>query len=272
MSRNDPPDRRSAGSGSTHEPRKQSTTTGRPSDRQGPERIARMKEEQAVADRSRRSRCRAVGTLAVIVAVIVAVIMIMTATTSTRAQSPTTGLPGVPGPIGPEHVPIEQGPVLAPASSAATGGTVDGVECNSSEQLASHVHTHLSVYVDGVLRPVPAGIGVVSPVVEQTPAGAFDSASQCFYWLHVHAQDGVIHVESPAGHTYVLGQFFDLWGQPLGPDRVGPVTGHLTLWVDGRRYLGDPRSIPLGSHEDVPIDVGRPVVGPHAVRWSATSL
>jgi hypothetical protein len=174
--------------------------------------------------------------------------------------------------MGPEGVPIEQGPLLASAASSATGRTVDGVECNSSEQVAYHVHTHVSVYVDGVLRPMPAGIGIVAPIAQQTPNGAFDAASQCYYWLHVHAQDGVIHIESPAGHTYVLGQFFDLWGQPLGPDQVGPATGRLTIWVDGRRYRGDPRSIPLGSHEDVQIDVGSPVVGPHAVRWSATAL
>ena len=224
------------------------------------------------AARSRRTRRRSIGVLAAFTVAAVAVVVAVSVAPSGSTPGARDALPVVPGPMGPEYVPIEQGPLLASAASSATGQTVDGVECNSSEQVAYHVHTHLSVYVDGVLRPVPAGIGIVSPVVHQTPEGGFDAASHCYYWLHVHAQDGVIHIEPPAGHSYELGQFFDLWGQPLGPDRVGPATGRLTVWVDGRRYRGDPRSIPLGSHEDVQIDVGSPVVGPHAVRWSATAL
>jgi len=221
---------------------------------------------------SRRTRGRTIGILAAIVVVLVGVVVAVLAVTASPGRSPSSGLPVVTGPMGPENVPIEQGNVLASAASAAGGEPVSGVECNSSEQLAFHVHTHLSVYVDGVLRPIPAGIGIVAPLEQQTASGVFDSASHCYYWLHVHAQDGIIHIESPAGHAYVLGQFFDLWGQPLGAGRVGPATGPLTMWVDGRVYRGDPRSIPLGSHEDVQIDVGRPVVGPHALDWSAASL
>jgi hypothetical protein len=174
--------------------------------------------------------------------------------------------------MGPEGVPIEQGPLLASAASSATGRTVDGVECNSSEQVAYHVHTHVSVYVDGVLRPMPAGIGIVAPIAQQTPNGAFDAASQCYYWLHVHAQDGVIHIESPSTATYTLGQFFDIWGQPLDATHVGPATGTLTTYVDGRRFVGDPRTIALGSHVDIQIDVGTPAPAPEPVDWSRSGL
>jgi len=167
---------------------------------------------------------------------------------------------------------LEQGTLLAPASTAATGRTVDDVQCNSDEQVAYHVHTHLSVYVNGLLRPVPAGIGIVSPVAQTTAEGPFDEASHCYYWLHVHAQDGIIHIESPAGHSYTLGDFFDLWGQPLSAGRVGPVSGPLTVFVNGRLDRADPRSIQLGSHEDIQIDVGRPAVPPLTVDWSVTSL
>jgi len=178
----------------------------------------------------------------------------------------------VTGPPGPEGVPLEEGTPLAPFSTAATGQPVGGVQCNSTEQAAYHVHTHLSVYVNGQLRPVPAGIGIVLPIVEETANGQFDSASQCYYWLHVHAQDGVIHIESPAGHTYTLGDFFDLWRQPLGPDQTGPATGPVTAFVNGHVTGGDPRDIPLGSREDIQLDVGAPLVPPTNVNWSATSL
>jgi hypothetical protein len=178
----------------------------------------------------------------------------------------------VSGPPGPEGVPIEVGKLLAPASTASTGQTVDGIQCDSGASVVYHVHTHLSVYVNGALRPLPIGIGIVSPVVEQTQHGGFAEATQCYYWLHVHAQDGVIHIESPAVRSYTLGQFFDIWRQPLGPDGVAGAAGRLTVYVNQKRYAGNPRDIELGSHEDIQIDVGQPLVPPRPVNWSGTGL
>ena len=268
MSRNHTPSNRRGPAGGAQPP----TKGPRPSGRQGREQITKIEEKERAAAQSRRTVRRTVGALVILAVVVLAVIVALTAGSSGLPPTPVQGLPVVPGPNGPESVPIEQGQVLASAASSATGQTVDGVACNSTEQLASHIHAHVSIYVNGVLRPIPAGIGIVAPVGQTTPSGAFYSASHCYYWLHVHAQDGVIHIESPPGHTYTLGQFFDLWGQPLGTGQVGPAVGPLTMWIDGHRYRGDPRAIPLSPHEDIQIDVGRPVVGPHAVRWSATSL
>jgi hypothetical protein len=44
------------------------------------------------------------------------------------------------------------------------------------------------------------------------------------------------------------------------------------VFVDGKRYPGDPRTIRLKSHEDVQIDVGKPVVPPKGIDWSRTQL
>jgi hypothetical protein len=173
---------------------------------------------------------------------------------------------------GPENIPLEVGRPLAPASTASTGATVDGIQCTASEQVAYHVHTHLTVYVDGTLRPLPAGIGIVSPVAQQTADGPFYEATECYYWLHVHAQDGVIHVESPTLRTYSLGQFFDIWRQPLSRHQVGTAEGKLKVFVNGRLYQGNPRNVSLGPHEDIQIDVGSPVVSPKSVDWSGTGL
>ncbi len=174
--------------------------------------------------------------------------------------------------MGPEGIPLETGSLLAPGSTPAMGATVDGVQCDSSEQVAYHVHTHLAVYVDGKERALPAGVGIVEPVTQQTPAGPFDGASRCYYWLHVHTRDGVIHIESPSAATYSLGQFFDIWGQPLTTGRVGPSTGAVTTYVNGKRFLGDPRTIELGSHVDIQIDVGSPAPKPQRVDWSHSGL
>ena len=48
------------------------------------------------------------------------------------------------------------------ANSAATGATVDGIRCESSEQVLYHIHAHLAVYVNGSARTVPQGIGIAS--------------------------------------------------------------------------------------------------------------
>lgn len=175
-------------------------------------------------------------------------------------------------PVGPEGIAVQTGTPLAPASAAATGRPVDGIQCGASEQAGYHIHTHLAVYVDGVPRPVPAGVGIVSPIAEQTPDGPFDAATRCYYWLHVHAEDGVIHVESPTARTYTLGQFFAIWRQPLGPGRVGPARGTLTVFVNGREFHGNPAAIPLRFHEDIQLDAGAPVVPPQPVDWSGSGL
>jgi hypothetical protein len=175
------------------------------------------------------------------------------------------------GQLGPEGIALEQGTPLAPNTTAAKGGTVQGVQCNSGEQVAYHIHTHLAVYVNGALRPISPGIGTVAPAPEQTANGEFFQATTCYYWLHVHAQDGVIHVESPTNRTYTLGQFFAIWGQPLSKTQIGPAVGKLTVFVNGKPYAGDPTAIPLGSREAIQIDVGTPV--PYkAVDWSQSQL
>jgi hypothetical protein len=176
------------------------------------------------------------------------------------------------GPVGPEGIVLEQGQPLAPASTAAAGQTIDGIQCNAAEQVAYHIHAHLTVYVDGALRPIPAGVGIVTPVAQQTANGAFYGATRCYYWLHVHAQDGVIHVESPNQHNYTLGQFFAIWNQPLTANQIGPATGTLTVFVDGTRYTGNPATIALTSREDIQVDVGTPAVAPQKVDWSKSQL
>lgn len=220
------------------------------------------------APQSRPGRGRVVLLVAAAVLVVVGVVLgVLLSGNSSGAPPATTRPPAT----GPEGIPLEAGPVLAPATSAATGQTVDGIQCNPSEQPAYHIHTRLTVYVDGTLRPIPAGIGIVAPIAEPSPDGSFDTASNCYYWLHVHAQDGVIHIESPSVQSYTLGQFFDEWQQPLSGNQVGPATGTLTVFVDGHRYTGDPRAIPLASHEDIQLDVGTPVP-PVQIDWTKSSL
>jgi hypothetical protein len=232
------------------------------------------------AETARLRRHRALrwgGSAARVAAAVTAVVMLSLTSgahhgSGGSATSSDTATAVLAGPPGPEGVALETGTPLAPASTAATGQAVDGVQCNSMEQAVYHMHTHLTVYVNGALRPIPAGVGVVEPVAQHGSNGTFEEASRCYYWLHTHAQDGIIHVEAPSHATYTLGQFFAIWRQPLGPNHVGPTTGAVRTYVNGKPYVGDPASITLTSHEDIQLDLGTPTVSPRRVDWSHAQL
>ena len=223
--------------------------------------------------RSRRSKRYVISTAGAAVLVLLGLFIFMRSN-SGGGQQPSTDIAAttISGPPGAEGVPLEEGALLATASSSSTGDTVDGIACNSSEQVVYHVHTHLSVYVDGRLRPLPGGIGIVSPVSQETTDGPFYSASRCYYWLHVHTQDGVIHIESPTLRTYTLGDFFDIWRQPLTSVQIASVTGKLTVFVNGYRYSGSPRDVKLGSHVDIQVDVRSQRISTKRVDWAKTQL
>jgi hypothetical protein len=184
------------------------------------------------------------------------------ATTSTAAKSP----------LGPEGIPLENGPQLAPAATTTQGATVDGVQCEAQEQVVYHIHAHLQVYVNGKPRALPAAIGMVGPVSEQTPYGPFYGAQQCYYFLHTHASDGVIHIESPSVRIYTLGNFFDEWNQPLSRTQVAGDKCKVTAFVNDEPWTQNPRAIPLVPHTSIQLDVGSPSVPAGEISWAGTNL
>ncbi len=202
----------------------------------------RKLEQIRRAQRARAIRIRVLAAVVAAVVVAVAVTLIVLATGGGKA-TPTAGPSAA---LGPEGIALETGQALAPASTAATGQTVDGIQCNAAEQTIYHIHTHLAVYVNGTARQIPLGIGVVQPSVSQTPNGPFASATHCYYWLHTHANDGIIHIESPTQRTYTLGNFFDIWRQPLSATQAGTATGAVTAFVNGAKYSGGPACHPTG--------------------------
>jgi hypothetical protein len=192
------------------------------------------------------------------------------ATSTTSAASTTAASSGSPGP---ETIPLEQGPELAPASTTAPGTKIDGViECAPLEQLAYHIHIHLQVYVDGQSRSIPAAIGLLGPVYENTPYGRFYGAQKCYYWLHTHASDGIIHVESPTKRIYTLGIFFDEWRQPLSSDQVATAHGKVTAFLNGKPWTKRLRDIPLDPHNQIQLDVGSPIVPFKPISFAGSGL
>jgi hypothetical protein len=138
-------------------------------------------------------------------------------------------------------------------AAVPAGQTVDGIHCEQMEGSVLHIHQHVAILDHGKPITIPDDVG--RPLV-----------GQCFYWIHTHTPDGIVHIESPNFKTFTLGNFFDIWGQPLGKTGVAgakPKPGeHVAVWVDGRPYAGDPRNIELTQHLDVTIDVGPPYAKP----------
>ena len=244
------------------------------------EKIAAMRAAEARRKRNQRFLFGGIGVV-VVAAVAVAIALVVTS-----GGSPATASGGTPrlklaslsslgtlqpapaaGANGPEGVPIPAAAPLAGTANKAQGQKVDGISCDTSEQTLFHIHAHLTIFVNGKPRQVPAGIGIPAAQAQTSPQGQFVSGGKCLYWLHSHAADGIIHTESPIQRTYVLGDYFDEWGQPLGPGQVGPVKGHVTAIYDGKLYQGNPRDIPLTKHAQIQLEVGTPLVGPASIQW-----
>jgi len=85
--------------------------------------------------------------------------------------------------------------------------------------------------------------------------------------LHTHSADGIIHTESPVERIYTLGNFFDIWGQPLTRDQVGHARGPVTAFFDGRVFPDSPRRIPLLAHAQIQLEVGRPLIAPEQITF-----
>ena len=128
---------------------------------------------------------------------------------------------------------------------------VDGINCDQLEQTAYHVHAHVSIYINGQASAIPQGVGIVS--------------GSCYYWLHTHNPDGIIHIEAPAKTTLTLGNFFDIWDgkfSTLGYPIQLADPSNWKVWVDGKPYTGNFRNIPLQAHELITLAYNSPNVKP----------
>ena len=147
-------------------------------------------------------------------------------------------------------------PCVVAASAArgqAMGQPIRGISCDAQEGQRIHIHQHLAIFNHGQAVLIPAYIGI--------PQGA-----RCIYWLHTHTPDGIIHIEAPLDRSFTLGDFFAVWGQPLTAKQAASATAkrgeQVHVWVNGKRYSGDPAKIPLLAHADIVIQVGPPFVKP----------
>jgi hypothetical protein len=136
--------------------------------------------------------------------------------------------------------------------------TASAVPCDLLEHTVYHYHVALQIIDEGTPVPIPTDVG--------RPA-------LCYYWLHMHAgTPGLIHVESPTQRTFTLGDFFDVWAktssQPVRLDggHVGTITlssgQSVVAFVDGRKYIDDPRLIVLIAHDVIQLEIIPPIIDP----------
>lgn len=147
----------------------------------------------------------------------------------------------------------------APKNDISTTGSsqlappVGNVQCNVNEQLAFHIHAHLSIYINGQNVPLPAQIGITNT---------------CFYWLHTHDSSGIIHMESPIQATFTLGTFFQLWREQFSQlqyqNQLSSTEGW-KVYIDGKPYNGDFNKLPLKAHELITLAYNTPNVKPDTV-------
>lgn len=107
---------------------------------------------------------------------------------------------------------------------------------NGHENLTQHIHAILTLYVDGEVQGIPAGIGL-SP--------------SCMAEIHTHDATGKIHVESRSNRQFTLGEFFEVAGMPLSRDAY-----HLTVTVDGT-VIEDPASLILADDQNIEVRYDR---------------
>ena len=253
-------------------------------------RVAEMRAQEARRARQ-RTLFTAIGAVVLAIAAAVGIALAVTSgggskparTGGTHASAGSTPQPKLgplstlgtlqaapsPGPASFEGVPIPAAAPLAGTASAATGRQVDGIRCQTSEQLLFHIHAHVTIFVNGSPRQIPAGVGIPGSHTQNSPQGPVAVGGSCLYWLHTHAPDGIVHVESPVHRIYTLGDFFDEWGQPLGPATLGPVKGHVVAIYNGKMYQGNPRDIPLNAHAQIQLEVGKPLVAPEHITFPA---
>jgi hypothetical protein len=141
-------------------------------------------------------------------------------------------------------------PLLTQSQETADFVEAAGLPCLGTEMLEVHYHAHVDINVDGKAVVVPQYLGYVADgnhVAGLAP-------------LHTHDNTGIIHIENSVPATFYLGQVFIEWGVKFTSTCLGPYCSgkgrELAVFVDGKRYSGDPTKLVLKKHQEIAIEYG----------------
>jgi hypothetical protein len=128
-------------------------------------------------------------------------------------------------------------------------------ECTTDMATEFHIHSHLTILVEGEELTVPTDIGI-------------DHTRNCMSSVHTHNTSGVIHVEAPVEADFTLGDFFYNWDQPFDSTQVLDYqvdeTHGLKMYVNGQESkLYD--MLVMQSHDSIVLDYYLLADGPSPV-------
>ncbi len=169
------------------------------------------------------------------------------------ASAPARTAP--PSPIPPQLLaearPIGTGPRFQPPASGPVIGP-----CRRN--LGRRLGVHVEVFGANRVVIVPAGIGTRPPI---SFSGGRIASAGCYGELVTIDPTGLVLVRP--GRAMSLAAVFRSWGQPLSRRRLASFAGPVAVFVDGRRWLGDPGAVPLARHAEIVAETG-PYVPPHS--------
>jgi hypothetical protein len=181
--------------------------------------------------------------------------------------APPPPAPTIP-PVSSAIIDIEDGHRIGaphwPEGNTSTGGQgqpIGTMQCLGSQPVTYHVHTHLSIFLNGEQLAIPTHAGFVE-----------GTTNDCHYPLHTHDWSGLVHVHATAAGTFTLGQFFSIWGQPLSSTDVAglvgmPVRVFVTENGVATENTGDWSAIELTSRRHITIQVGTDITEIPQYTW-----
>ena len=145
-------------------------------------------------------------------------------------------------------------------TNTPTYPAINSISCDAMEQTGFHIHVHLTIYINGKRLTIPERIGIA-------PDGS------CFYWMHTHTDDGIIHIEAPQQlHNLALDDFLTLWHDGFSslnyPSQIDLNTGW-EIFVNGKPFTDIVTSplhteVPLASHDAITMEYGSSNPSPDA--------
>jgi hypothetical protein len=135
----------------------------------------------------------------------------------------------------------------------------NGVSCDRGEQLAYHIHAHLTMYINGKTYPIPKGISIAAD-------------GSCIYWMHTHTNDGIIHIEAPENRNLSLDDFLNIWYKDFPKLTPPPQLSQpgWKIYINGKLRADLTASplhieLPLASHNIVTMEFGTPNPPPDTI-------
>lgn len=174
--------------------------------------------------------------------------MLLAGCGSSAARRPASRIPrellaeARPIGAGPRFQPPSTGPVIGPCRA----------------RLGRRIEAHVELFAANRVVIVAAGIGTRPP---RTLADGRITATRCYGELVTIDPTGIVLVRP--GRVARIGSLFRSWGQRLSDDQLASFGGgRVIAFVDGRRWRGQPMTVPLAPRSEIVLEIG-PYVPPH---------